>query len=265
MQIADADVDWEMWFKRWQVQQDCYVPQRGRRFELMLQRAGLPEESYILNIGSGPGALALAALEHCPKARVVAVDYDPVLLAIGEQVAEARAVQVDFLRADLRESAWWAEYEGQFDLVVSATALHWLTADNLSEMYGRVHGALKPGAWFTFSDHLASDDDEMQARHRAMLLQEQETAFRETGALTWDAFWEELGRELGQGQLDGACDEAGFWEGSGDGYPLQFHLDALSERGFERAQVLWQQAGEAVIGARKPVATAPPHQDQTLE
>ncbi len=259
VRIADADVDWEMWFKRWQVQQDCYVPRRQYRFDLLLESPDFPCEAelQILNIGSGPAALALRAVELYPKARVVAVDYDPVLLAMGQQVARERGAHVDFLEADLRESAWWEDYEGRFDLAVSATALHWLTAGKLSEMYRRVYSALKPGAWFTFSDHMASDDAETQAQHRAALLAEQEMAFRETGALTWDAFWHGLQKELGAPALYTSRNEAEYWEGTDDGYSLRFHVDALGECGFECVEVLWQQAGEAVIGARKRAATVP--------
>ena len=254
MTLHDSDLDWCAWFERWQAQQDCYVPRRQYRFDLMLQWPGFARnaELHILNVGCGPGSLAFHALDWYPKAQVVAVDQDPVLLAIGQQVARSKTGDIQFLQADIRELDWWAAQDGVFDLVISANALHWLSAESLSTTYRRIFAALKPGGWLMNSDHVAGDCADTQARYREMLRAKQETAFRESGADNWDAFWSGLGRELGQPVLWGLRNEAEYWEGSEDGYSKQYHVEMLRGCGFEQVEFHWQDLGEAVLGARKP-------------
>jgi len=231
MMLLDSDLNWHTWFERWQTQQDCYVPQRLYRFDLMLQWPNLPREAevHILNLGCGPGSLAFRALERYPNAHVVAVDFDQILLAMGRHVAQDRTDRIQFLRIDIRDATWWAAYDGTFDLVVSATALHWLGAENLARTYRRVYQALKPGGWLMNSDHIASNNPETQTRYREMLRAKQRTAFRESGADDWDAFWDSLGRELYQLDLQQLRNEAEYWEGSDDGQPKRFHIDVLRE------------------------------------
>ncbi len=255
MTLLDGDVDWHAWYERWQAQQDCYVPQRLYRFNLMLQWPDLPREDevYILNLGCGPGSLAFRALACYPAARVLAVDIDPVMLTMGRQVAQDQADRIQFLQADIRDADWWTAYDGAFDLIVSATALHWLSADNLAKVYHRAYRALKPAGWLMNSDHMASDSPETQARYQMMLRVKQQVAFRVWGADEWDTFWDGLGRELGRPDLQELRDEAEYWEGSDEGQLKQFHIDVLRECGFEQVEVHWQDLGEAVIGARKPL------------
>ena len=231
------------------------MPQRRYRLDLMLQWPNFPHEAetHILNLGCGPGSLAFRALECYPNARIVAVDFDPVLLTMARQVAQDATDRIQFLQLDIRDAGWWMAHGSAFDLVVSATALHWLGAENLARTYRRVYQALKPGGWLMNSDHIASDNPETQTRYREMLRARQKAAFGQSGADDWDAFWDGLGREVGQLDLLELRNEAEYWEGSDDGQPKQFHLDVLRKCGFEQVEFHRQYLGEAVIGARKPM------------
>jgi SAM-dependent methyltransferase len=154
---------------------------------------------------------------------------------------------IQFVLADIRRADWWGPCEGMFDLVMSATALHWLSAENLAQVYRHIYEALKPGGWLLNSDHVASDDPEMQARYRQILVEKQQAAFGAAGADNWDGFWQSLRREL---EWPGVH-ETELWEGTDDGLPRQFHFKALQACGFEQVAVHWQDLGEAVVGARK--------------
>ena len=101
------------------------------------------------------------------------------------------------------------------------------------------------------SDHVASEDTPTQTRYRDMLRARQEAAFAESGADDWDAFWDKLGCEMGEMDLRELRNTDEYWEGSDDGQPKQFHMDALRKCGFEQVEILWQDLGEAVIGARR--------------
>ena len=57
-------------------------------------------------------------------------------------------------------------------------------------------------------------------------------------------------RVLGQG-MEGTQDS--LWEGSDDGLPRRFHLEALQRCGFQQVAVHWKYPGEGIIGAQKAV------------
>lgn len=256
MRPVDSDLDWDSWFERWEAMQNCYIPQRLYRFDLMLRCAELPREaeSRILDLGCGPGSLSLRALQFYPNAHVLAVDANPILLAMGQSMARRTTGHLQFLQVDLRLVDWWAAYAGSFDLVLSATALHWLNPAHLARTYRSIYRALKPGGRFLNSDHIASDHPETQSRYRQMLQASQQAAFQAAEADDWDRFWQKLSAKLDQPNLQALLDEIGIWEGTDDGQPKHFHITELQQSGFEQVELHWQDLGEAVIGARKPVA-----------
>jgi len=265
-------MDWRHWFDRWEAMQSAYLPQRQHRFDLMFRLPDFPCDAdvRILDLGCGPGSVTFCALRYYPNARVIAVDADPVLLAMGKGLsadggADIRSADsadfltsssvssvqsVDFILGDLRDGGWWADYDGAFDLVVSATALHWLTEAHLAQVYRRVYRALKPGGWFFNADHIAADDPAMQARYRELLHAWQRVNF-DAGAEDWDGFWRGFEAALAQDDIPAQREAVTYWEGSDDGLPRQFHLDTLRACGFADVVVHWQDLGEALVGARK--------------
>ncbi|MFH1737782.1 MAG: class I SAM-dependent methyltransferase [bacterium] len=255
MESLNLGVDCRRWFERWEAMQNCYVPQRLYRFDLMLELADLPQdrEVRILDLGCGPGSLAQRALQRWPKARAVAVDSDPVLFELGRWMIDETDGRMQFIRADIREDGWWVAYDGVFDLVLSATALHWLSQVHLSETYERIYRILKPGGAFMNSDHFASDDPDLQARQRKELEVKQREAFRREKADDWNGFFAKLAAESTRFALMALRNLDEIWEGTEEGQPRQFHLEALRRAGFERIEFHWEELGDAVLGARKPV------------
>ena len=251
MSTVSHTLDWHHWFARWEAMQNCYIPHRLYRFDLMLRLADLPREheTHILDLGCGPGSLSFRALRCYPKGQVVAVDFDPIMLDIGQGVIDESVGRIEFLEADLRQQDWWAPYDETFDLIVSSTALHWLSRESMTHVYEKAYRALKPGGRFFNSDHMASGDPQVQAQYEKLLHVNQQSAFHVIGADDWEAFWNELELALG-GQVDRKDEE--LWEGTDSGLTRQFHVDALRTCGFDQVAFHWQDMGEAVIGARKP-------------
>jgi SAM-dependent methyltransferase len=74
------------WIERWDVQQQGYLPDREDRFTALIdaveEAAGRPDP-LVLDLGSGPGSLAVRLLRRIPAARVIALDADPLTLGLG--------------------------------------------------------------------------------------------------------------------------------------------------------------------------------------
>lgn len=117
-------------------------------WEALQQRAGLRAGIDILEIGAGTGLATLPMLAQDPK-RLVAIEPDGRLarfLAASAVDPRLEVVETSFEDAELEPAA--------FDLVVSATAFHWL--DPVLAL-GRIDSLLRPdGAvallWNDFGD-----------------------------------------------------------------------------------------------------------------
>lgn len=98
-----------------------YVRYRPRYPDELIERlaaaAGLGPASRVLDLGSGPGHVALAIAAHAGE--VVAVDPEPAMLAALEEAAPANVRTVE-ARAEEVDEAW-----GRFDLVTAGRSFHW--------------------------------------------------------------------------------------------------------------------------------------------
>ena len=81
-----ADVDWVEWLRRWDAQQEGYVPEREARFSAMLDVLDelLPESFVALDLGlvDPDRSASGSSLGFLPR-QATAVEIDPVMLAIG--------------------------------------------------------------------------------------------------------------------------------------------------------------------------------------
>ncbi|MFF0224291.1 class I SAM-dependent methyltransferase [Streptomyces sp. NPDC004629] len=241
--------------ERWDAQQAAYVAHRELRFQSMLDvlRLHLPESCHVLDLACGPGSLADRVLRAFPRARVTAVDYDPVLLRLaGDVLAEygdrATVVDTDLVRAD------WAEplAAERIDAVVSSTALHWLSPSQLLRVYTALADLLPPGAVFLNADHLRYGPGNatlraLSERHDAEV---QRAAFA-AGADTWDAWFELAVAQPGMTPLAAEREQRFADRPPQPAAPLHFHLSALRTAGFAEAGTVWQYLDDYVVFARR--------------
>ncbi len=107
-------IAWREWLRRWDRQQTRYLPFREERFAAMFDalEALLPPDFVALDLGCGPGSLSQRLLERFPQARAIAVDQDPLLLAMGQGALGDIGGRLRWIDANLRElpgasvSAW---------------------------------------------------------------------------------------------------------------------------------------------------------------
>ncbi|MBI4788785.1 MAG: class I SAM-dependent methyltransferase [Chloroflexi bacterium] len=246
--VLPTGFDWQHWFSRWERMQERYLVAREERFDTMLRliRASQPQVARILDLGCGPGSLMLRLLEQFPHAEVVGVDFDPTLLVLAQAQLAEFGDRATFIRADLREPSWVDQWSAPFDAVVSATALHWLTGQQLSLLYRRAAQVVRPGGIFLNADHVGSEFQPLQdewERHADELLAQ----VAQGAADDWSGFWNAYGHAL---NVDIAKIHQVAWDAQGveEGMPLAWHFHQLKASGFRYVDCFWRRDGDAIYG-----------------
>ena len=254
--------DWQDWQRSWDRQQEWYMPDREERFRVMLDvvEAVAGPRPAVLDLACGTGSITARLLERLPGARVTALDLDPVLLSIARGTFESDE-RVEFVTADLTAPDWPdALPHRPYDAVLTATALHWLTADALRTVYGRIAGVLRSGGVFLNADHMRDDEAPrlnaaLEAFHTAR--KERELA---DGAQDWRAWWTEAAADpvLAAPARDrfALFDDPRQPKPGGDGKVREgrpvttaWHLDALGDAGFAEVRRMWCSTSDAVLAA----------------
>jgi SAM-dependent methyltransferase len=246
------------WVERWDRQQEVYMADREERFTALIDAveaaAGRPDP-LVLDLGCGPGSLAVRLLGRLPSATVVAVDADPVTLLLG-RAAYASVPGLRFVDLDLRTVAWASrlglEAGRPVDAVVSTTALHWLSAAELHGLYATLAGLLRPGGLFLDGDHLHVDETSHPALVRLeRALEEREDRRRypdghADGAENWNEWWQAVAQD--QALAEAEAERArGLVHHSNEGAQLAVHADALRAVGFAEVGTLWQRGSSRVL------------------
>ena len=184
------------WLRRWDRQQTRYLPFREERFNAMFDalEALLPPDFVALDLGCGPGSLSQRLLERFPKARAIAVDQDPLLLAMGQGALGDVGGRLRWIDANLRESSWRERIGVEsVDVALSTTALHWLPPAQLVRLYTELGTLIRPDGLFLNGDHMAyAPGMEPFTRVRELVSQREERAAEQHGAESWRGWWDAI-------------------------------------------------------------------------
>jgi SAM-dependent methyltransferase len=248
------------WIARWDRQQEVYLPDREERFAALIDAveagAGRPDP-LVIDLGCGPGSLAARLLARIPAATVIAVDADPVTLSLG-RAAHAGAPGLRFLDIDLRAPGWAAGLgvePGQVDAVMSTTALHWLTAAELGELYRVLASLLRPGGLFLDGDHLRLDETRNPALARLdRALEEAEGRRRFPGghagrAEDWRQWWQAAAADPALADAAAERERRTVHHHGPEGALLAVHTGALRAAGFAEIGTLWQRGSNRLLAA----------------
>ena len=98
-----SGIDWQDWLRRWDAQQTGYVPERESRFSAMFDVIDhvLPPSFVAVDLGCGPGSMSQRMLARFPAAQAIAVDMDPVMLALGHGALGTAEDRLRWVDADL--------------------------------------------------------------------------------------------------------------------------------------------------------------------
>lgn len=249
-----AQVDWRHWLQRWDAQQTGYVPQREERFRVMLDvpQALLPEEFVALNLACGPGAISQRLLERFPRARCVAIDMDPVMLALGEGALGTSEGRLRWVDADLAAPAWVDSIgEPGVDAVLSTTALHWLSPPDLVRVYRQLGALVRPGGVFLNGDNMDFGPDLptiQRLTHDARDRNWTDESFAARGIETSEQWWEALGREPSMAPLVAERNRRlAKKERPQSSVSFDEHVAALRDAGFRQVATIWQSGTDRVL------------------
>jgi SAM-dependent methyltransferase len=108
-------------------------PYPAEFFRMVAQRLSLGKAHALIDLGTGPGLLALGFAPYV--GRIVGVDPEPAMIAAAKEAA-ARATQALTLIEGKAEEL--AADIGSFDLVTIGRALHWMDRDSTLERLERL-------------------------------------------------------------------------------------------------------------------------------
>lgn len=243
----------QRWVDRWEQQQQRYAIDREERFTVIADvvehvTAG-HEVPRVLDLGCGPGSLPARLIKRLPKAEIVAVDMDPLLLAL----AHARHPDAArYVEAVIGEDGWTDALglREPVDAVVSTTALHYLPEPVLRRTYRQLTALLRPGGVLINADHLSQDAAGCAeiAEFVGIRRAERQRAFDHED---WEAWWSAVENEPELTELCAERRNRGT-TGSGCSVTLGRHVELLTEAGFGHAGPVWQVGNSYVLVALRP-------------
>lgn len=252
MAETTTGTDWAAWQESWDRQQEWYMPDREERFRVMLDmvEALVGPRPRVLDLACGTGSITDRLLKRFPEATSTGVDLDPALLAIarGHFDGDDRAT---FVTADLKDPDWTGQLpHDSYDAVLTATALHWLHAEPLTALYGRIGGLVRDGGVHERRPHDRHRDPRINAAERAHRHATMDRA-KEAGALDWADWWALAAKDP---VLAGPTAERYKIYGEhadGDMPSARWHADTLRKAGFGEARAVWASPSDTLVLAVK--------------
>jgi SAM-dependent methyltransferase len=241
------------WLDRWDRQQEFYLADREERFAVIADvvEAACGAEPLIVDLGVGPGSLAIRLLDRLPGARVVGIDADPLLLGLARSAHGERA-GLRLVDHDLRMPGWLdaLHLDRAPDAFVSTTALHWLTRGELAELYTACARVLLPGGVLVNGDHLHDGAARPGLDSLTRVVGERRAARVGTaGDEDWQAWWEAVRQAPELADLAAMRGSHGVHHDVDVAATFEDHVAALRHAGFAEAGTVWQHGDDRVLVA----------------
>lgn len=228
------------WVQRWDHQQEHYADHREARFSAMVdlvERATAPHEHpVVVDIGAGPGSLAARLADRLPCARVVAVESDPFLVALGRAWC---GEVVEFAAETAGSPGWRDRLElPQVHAVVASSALHYPSLARLRALYVELAEWVSPTGVVVNADHFPDLDESGSAQ------------LADLGP--WTGWWDGVAASAGLAPLlaertrravtDPAAEEE-------NNLGAAEHVALLTAAGFTRVELAWRRDRSGIVVA----------------
>jgi tRNA (cmo5U34)-methyltransferase len=216
-----------------------FVPDREEQIATVADVVPDPGEGLLVDLCCGEGLLSRALLERFPKARVLALDLSPAMLAQARTSLADHADRFVTRPFDLADRSWRSFPEPVHGFV-SSLALHHLDGEGKRELYRDLATALAPGGAVVIADLvqpataaaqvLAARAWDDSVRRRALDLAGHLGPYEEFRRQRWN-----LWAETEPDPIDRPS-------------TLFDQLRWLEEAGLSGVDVYWMKAGHAVFG-----------------
>jgi SAM-dependent methyltransferase len=113
--------------------QEFRPPYPREFFHAVAERLGLSKQHALIDLGTGPGLIALGFAPYV--GHIVGVDPEPAMLAAARQAAAHRARALTLIES---KAEALANDIGSFDAVTIGRALHWMDRDAMAQLFERL-------------------------------------------------------------------------------------------------------------------------------
>ncbi len=204
-------------------------------FEYMARLIGAEPDAplSVLDVGSGYGPVAAVVLDAFPKAHAVGLDISEAMMAVGRERMARFGERFRYMVGDFGPGVLPPEADeaGPFDVVVSARAIHHLSAERMASLYSDIYKNLRPGGSFFNLDTASPETDAMRDRYRAARRAENPEVVRPARP------------DYGQRHID-------LFPHHRDA-TLVRHLEWLKAAGYDAYDCFYKKADRALIGGFK--------------
>jgi SAM-dependent methyltransferase len=252
------------WFERWEAQQSGIIGVREERFAAMLDVLtavfDVDDDLTVVDLASGPGGISTRVLDRFPKARAVAIDNDPVLLAIGRGAHGDRDGRLAWVEHDLRDPAWpddvlAAAPRDDVDAILTSTALHWIPTGALTDVYRACSTMLRPHGLLIDCDNFDYPPQSPTIRRIAEARRSAERSAAAARAATHDFeayedWWDAAANAPLLADLHREREYRYAWRDRNEYRPgFAVHVALLHEAGFDEVETVWQRYQNRVLVA----------------
>ncbi|MER7987830.1 class I SAM-dependent methyltransferase [Streptomyces noursei] len=255
MGLSMAVAEW--WVERWERQQRRYAIDREERFTVIadvVEYVTLGQcQPLVVDLGCGPGSLAARLAERLPRAEVVGVDMDPLLLELARTHHAEAARYVD---AEIGADGWTdaLALARPLDAAVSTTALHYLPEPVLRRTYAQLAALLRPGGALVNGDHLPQSGA-VPGALAAHVGRRRAERLRDGDHEDWESWWAavaaepELAEPLAERRRRLSAPAGGAGGGADNGLSVSDHTALLRAAGFGHVVPVWQFGDSCVLVA----------------
>lgn len=122
--------------------------------ETLIQALELKRGMQVLDLGCGPGRLALQVKERAPGIYMTGLDVDPQILEVARRNAQKRGVTIQWRSQDLTS----LNLRRRYDRICSSMVFHHLTSEGKNQALASIRKLLASGGRFVLADFCQTEN-----------------------------------------------------------------------------------------------------------
>ncbi|ETW96192.1 MAG: hypothetical protein ETSY1_27655 [Candidatus Entotheonella factor] len=179
----------------------------------------------VLELGLGTGNLTQKLLDRFPHSTMVGYDLSGEMLARARAKLAGASARVELHQGDLSRVA----FEGPFDAVISAIAVHHVPPPDKPGLFQRLYDALRPGGVLVLGDSFQAATPALSERYREL----SKAGLEREGIVETPVYTAYRSRNS---QPSG-----------GSSTHLQAYLQWMEQAGFDNVDCVWKYLSRAVV------------------